>query len=247
MTYPACEGTLKNGERCRSVVASLKGNELERRFCRHHAEKEQEILAQVEADEQAELEPKRDEEVQAELPDVSTAVTAATPSEAIREFSQSRPDLVGEFFQSVLTAEREVWVNCRNCKHKTQAPVPDWSARLKSLQLLLEQGWGRPEPATPDATDDERLEAAVEERLILMEEERYKQVAPLAEHEREILSWPMGAQLAVLQLKPDELADVMAKRGLRHALDNLGGTEGLAEWLARSHEEHKHRCEACAS
>jgi len=131
----------------------------------------------------------------------------------------------------VLTAEREVWVNCRNCKHKTQAPVPDWSARLKSLQLLLEQGWGRPEPATPDATDDERLEAAVEERLILMEEERYKQVAPLAEHEREILSWPMAAQLAVLQLQPDELADVMAKRGLRHALDNLGGTEGLAEWL----------------
>src|SRR5262249_40387739 len=115
----------------------------------------------------------------------------------------------------------------------------------------------RPEPANPptpqaarmsnDLTPDEveRLEAAVDERPLFMKQERGKELAPPSEDEREVASWPPGAQSALLRPAPEEIAELMSTRGFKHALDNIGGVAGLAEWLRRSRKEHRHRCEAC--
>jgi hypothetical protein len=45
-----------------------------------------------------------------------------------------------------LKAEREMFATCDHCRHRTRVVVPDWTARVKAIETLLNQGLGRPEP-----------------------------------------------------------------------------------------------------
>jgi hypothetical protein len=51
---------------------------------------------------------------------------------------------IGAFLNEALDAKRAVWGTCLHCNRKTEVEVPDWSARTRALQLMLEQGFGSP-------------------------------------------------------------------------------------------------------
>jgi hypothetical protein len=47
-----------------------------------------------------------------------------------------------------LRAEREAFVTCPSCHKRHPVVVPDWTARVKAVETLLNQGFGtKPEPA----------------------------------------------------------------------------------------------------
>ena len=54
------------------------------------------------------------------------------------------------FFKSALEADRKVWVTCSHCDKRTEAEIPDWTARAKTLEMMLNQGFGRPPSGDPD-------------------------------------------------------------------------------------------------
>lgn len=39
---------------------------------------------------------------------------------------------------------KRVWLSCPDCKKRSEVEVPDSSARVKAVELALEQGFGRP-------------------------------------------------------------------------------------------------------
>jgi hypothetical protein len=61
-------------------------------------------------------------------------------------------------FDDALTAERVMWRTCGQCGNKqVRVDVPDWNARLKVVELMLEQGFGKPAPTDPRTLTDERV------------------------------------------------------------------------------------------
>jgi hypothetical protein len=54
------------------------------------------------------------------------------------------------FFKNALEADRKVWVTCSHCDKRTEAEIPDWTARAKAVEMMLNQGFGRPPSGDPD-------------------------------------------------------------------------------------------------
>ena len=54
------------------------------------------------------------------------------------------------FFKNALEADRKVWVTCAHCDRRTEAEIPDWTARAKAVEMMLNQGFGRPPSGDPD-------------------------------------------------------------------------------------------------
>ena len=54
------------------------------------------------------------------------------------------------FFKNALEADRKVWVTCSHCERRTEAEIPDWTARAKAVEMMLNQGFGRPPSGGPD-------------------------------------------------------------------------------------------------
>jgi hypothetical protein len=54
------------------------------------------------------------------------------------------------FFKNALEADRKVWVTCSHCDRRTEAEIPDWTARAKAVEMMLNQGFGRPASGDPD-------------------------------------------------------------------------------------------------
>jgi hypothetical protein len=55
------------------------------------------------------------------------------------------------FFKNALEADRKVWVTCAHCDRRTEAEIPDWTARAKAVEMMLNQGFGRPPSSEPEA------------------------------------------------------------------------------------------------
>jgi hypothetical protein len=69
-------------------------------------------------------------------------------------------------------------MSCRFCKKRSQVGVPNWSARTRAVQLLLEEGFGPAEAAPP--SEDEHLDAAIEEAVARLTEEQRAMIAGFA-------------------------------------------------------------------
>jgi hypothetical protein len=54
------------------------------------------------------------------------------------------------FFKNALEADRKVWVTCSHCDRRIEAEIPDWTARAKAVEMMLNQGFGRPPSGDPD-------------------------------------------------------------------------------------------------
>lgn len=83
-----------------------------------------------------------------------TAKRTAKSRPAVRERIAADADnlypAIKTFFQDALNAERTIWTTCQHCDRRTEVEVPDWTARAKILETLLNQGFGRPPSSSPD-------------------------------------------------------------------------------------------------
>jgi hypothetical protein len=46
--------------------------------------------------------------------------------------------------------ERKIWMTCQHCDRRSEVEVPDWNARAKIVETLLNQGFGRPPSGDAD-------------------------------------------------------------------------------------------------
>jgi hypothetical protein len=71
---------------------------------------------------------------------------AAKPAarERIAKDAESMYADLAAFFKNALEADRKVWVTCSHCGRRTEAEIPDWTARAKAVEMMLNQGFGRP-------------------------------------------------------------------------------------------------------
>src|SRR3989304_3666415 len=51
---------------------------------------------------------------------------------------------IESFFAEVLSSERSVRRMCPHCGLGSDVSIPDWTSRTKALELMLNQGFGRP-------------------------------------------------------------------------------------------------------
>jgi hypothetical protein len=70
--------------------------------------------------------------------------------ERLAEDADNLYPAIKSFFEEALNAERKVWTTCNHCDRRTEAEVPDWNARAKILETLLNQGFGRPPSGDPE-------------------------------------------------------------------------------------------------
>ena len=84
----------------------------------------------------------------------STSTQAPTKHPAVRErIAKDAETMYGElaeFFRNALAADRKVWVTCSHCDRRTEAEIPNWTARSKAVEMMLNQGFGRPPSGDPD-------------------------------------------------------------------------------------------------
>ena len=84
----------------------------------------------------------------------STGAKAAKKYPAVRErIAKDAEGMYADlaaFFKSALEADRKVRVTCSHCDRRTEAEIPDWSARAKAVEMMLNQGFGRPPSGDPD-------------------------------------------------------------------------------------------------
>jgi hypothetical protein len=62
----------------------------------------------------------------------------------LADLAASRYERLEEFLDEALESEKESWVACPHCRRKHEVAVPDWNARLRVVETLLNQGFGRP-------------------------------------------------------------------------------------------------------
>jgi hypothetical protein len=83
-----------------------------------------------------------------------TSAEAVEKSPAVRERiardAEGMYAHLAAFFKNALEADRKVWVTCSHCDRRTEAEIPDWTARAKAVEMMLNQGFGRPPSGDPD-------------------------------------------------------------------------------------------------
>jgi hypothetical protein len=62
----------------------------------------------------------------------------------IARAAETNYEALEAFFCDALAAERNVSRRCDNCHRIVTIPVPDWVARNKVVDTMLNQGFGRP-------------------------------------------------------------------------------------------------------
>jgi hypothetical protein len=77
--------------------------------------------------------------------------------ERFREDAEHHYELLFESLKGAIEAETVRWGDCPNCKHRVPVAFPDIRARTQAVQVLLDQGYGR--PAQPVEVD-RRVQAA---------------------------------------------------------------------------------------
>jgi hypothetical protein len=84
----------------------------------------------------------------------STGAKAAKKHPAVRErIAKDAEGMYADlaaFFKSALEADRKTWVTCAHCDRRTEVEIPDWTARAKAVEMMLNQGFGRPPSGDPE-------------------------------------------------------------------------------------------------
>jgi hypothetical protein len=63
--------------------------------------------------------------------------------ERIAKDAESMYAELAAFLKNALEADRKIWVTCSHCDRRTEAEIPDWTARAKAVEMMLNQGFGR--------------------------------------------------------------------------------------------------------
>lgn len=135
----SCKAKLKNGDPCRSIASVGE-------YCAGHYRKlaEAKALEAPEAPvaEPVEAEPETVDEPAA--PQRKRRGRVANVREALREDASEAYDRIVDLLEQAMDAERDQYATCPNCSKRHPVKVADWGARTKAVELLLNQGYGRP-------------------------------------------------------------------------------------------------------
>jgi hypothetical protein len=74
----------------------------------------------------------------------SSAGKTETVRGRIAQAAEQNYEALERFFQDALNAEKSVSARCDNCHRIVTIAVPDWVARNKVVDTMLNQGFGRP-------------------------------------------------------------------------------------------------------
>ena len=129
--YPVCRFTLRDGSTCTHASEDPEGGP-----CAGHR-------AIADATETAPLDAAADEKPAA-------VKQSGSPRARLREDVAGAHKLVRDAVRDGLSADRAQRVGCPKGKHRFSVTVLDHGARLKAVDLALEQGFGRPPPKSPN-------------------------------------------------------------------------------------------------
>jgi hypothetical protein len=117
--------------------------------------------------------------------------------ERLRTAGEQSVDQIEQFFLEALDAKRELHTTCTHCNRSTRVTVPDWASRLKAVDSLITQGYGRQAVQAEEplaiiveriwlGLDDETREFLTDEEIALVEEaqERYYAASAAATKKR---------------------------------------------------------------
>lgn len=197
---PLCKGTLKNGDPCNSYVR-------EDGFCKWHAEQDavtpendaspndesgaEEAAAQ--ADPTADDSPNDDAAPVLDLEPTEEEVELGQAVENVRaqlgRDVSANYELVIDSLLSALRAERDRMVQCPNCQKKHTIVSPDWTARVKALETLLNQGLGKLSDKSKEEDDRAKLKQVTEENIRQLSDDQLAAIAwgtenPEEQHQR---------------------------------------------------------------
>jgi hypothetical protein len=81
----------------------------------------------------------------------------------IAQAAEQNYEALERFFHDALNAEKSVSARCDNCHRMITIAVPDWVARNKVVDTMLNQGFGRPPAESAGGAGD----VVVRRRLVL--------------------------------------------------------------------------------
>jgi hypothetical protein len=70
--------------------------------------------------------------------------STSTVREKIAQAAEESSEQLQRFFEEALAADRKVWSSCPACSKRHEVEIPDWNARTKVVETMLNQGFGRP-------------------------------------------------------------------------------------------------------
>jgi hypothetical protein len=70
--------------------------------------------------------------------------STSTVREKIARAAEDSSEQLQRFFEDALAADRKVWASCPACSKRHEVEIPDWTARTKVVETMLNQGFGRP-------------------------------------------------------------------------------------------------------
>ena len=68
--------------------------------------------------------------------------------------AEAQSDKIIEALFRAMDAMRKTWAYCPKCRQKVQVDFPDVNASLKAIELLMEQGYGRPVAGAANAAPE---------------------------------------------------------------------------------------------
>ncbi len=153
-TTRRCAAHLKDGSACRTHT-TLGGS-----YCEYHAR----LL-----DNQPEADPGEVSPASTTVSDqpLSQPRTAHEPvgdirARLARDVAEEYEVLRGALLDA-LKAEREAFATCPHCQHRHPIVVPDWTARVKAVETLLNQGFGREQPRAALTEEELRVKELIAE------------------------------------------------------------------------------------
>jgi hypothetical protein len=85
--------------------------------------------------------------------------------ERFREDAEKHYDKLIASLLDALEAETVRWGDCPNCKHRVPVSFPDIRARTQAIQVLVDQGYGKPTETTRVETPESRVRQLTDEEL----------------------------------------------------------------------------------
>lgn len=140
---PRCSNSLRDGSQCRSAATTVEG------YCSGCARKLRQA-AEAAAEVQAASTDSASVPVKARI-SAGEATRGASARESLRRTAESVSDDLGAFFVEAVKADRSVSAKCPNCTRAVTVTVPDWSARVRAIEVMLSQGYGKPTDANEGA------------------------------------------------------------------------------------------------
>jgi hypothetical protein len=139
-SHPRCRAKLRDGSACRTHADA--GSD----YCAYHSRQ-----VATPADRRLEETPTVDQEPQPTTAFADGSRRRGVPVAEVR--AQLARDTAEEYellrtaLLEALRARREAFATCPNCGKRHPVQVPDWTARVKAVETLLNQGFGgKPEP-----------------------------------------------------------------------------------------------------